>query len=328
LAARVIEYRQLAYIISMFMIVQFLGLALASQIYSGVTYEMVTGAQVSTGYIGSLFYIAFVIVFSVFIVLIFRWYKGDAVYKILDAAVVISASFVFFLVIVSSFSGSAFNALFGEGVPIQIFILSAVLAVALAVAKMIMPRLRNVTAMVASVGVGVLLGVSFGFFAAMTFMVVLAVYDFVAVFVTKHMIALGNMAVTKNLSMMIMASEYKAVPVSSFDREEKAEYLKSKKEIERQGRPFKSLISEDMVPVAARTALGTGDLAVPLMIAVSAYKVYLNFTLSLVVVLGSILGLVITMLVLKRYRKALPAIPFLLFGIAVALGAFALASSL
>jgi hypothetical protein len=77
-----------------------------------------------------------------------------------------------------------------------------------------------------------------------------------------------------------------------------------------------------MVPLSARTALGTGDLMAPLMLAVSAYTVDLNFTLSFVVILGSILGLFLTMYTLKKYRRALPAIPFLLFGILVALGIF------
>ena len=328
MAVRTIEYRQLAYIIFMFMIVQFTGLLLASQIFSGATYSMMASAQISSNYIGSLFYIAFVIVFGIFILLLFRLYKGAAIYALLDAVVVISASFVFFLIIVSSLSGSAFNALFGTGAPIQLFAVAIVLACALAYAKFRIPRLRNVTAMVASVGVGVLLGVSFGFFAALTFMVVLAVYDFVAVFITKHMIALGNMAVENNLSLMIMASEVEAIPLTQLSKAERREYSKSKKETAKQGGLFRSLMGENMVPVAARTALGTGDLAVPLMIAVSAYKVYLSFTLSFVVVLGAILGLAITMLVLKRYRRALPAIPFLLFGIAIALLLFFLASIL
>ena len=44
--------------------------------------------------------------------------------------------------------------------------------------------------------------------------------------------------------------------------------------------------------------------------------------LSFVVVFGSVLGLMLNMLVLRRYKKALPAIPLLLAGIVIALLAY------
>lgn len=325
---RTIEYRQLIYIIAMFMIVQFMGLLLASQVFSGVTYSMLSVAQVSSSYIDSIFYIGFVIVFSIFILLLLKLYRGELIYTILEAVIVISASFVFFLIGISSMLGNSYSVLFGSSTPLLLLTVSLALAIMLMISKLKFPGLRNLTAIVASIGVGVLLGISFGFFAAMTFMVILAIYDFIAVFITKHMVALGNMAVSKNLSLMIMASEIEAVPISSLDKKELAEYSKSKKTADKSNNLFRFLEKSDMVPIAARTALGTGDLAVPLMIAVSAYKVYLNFTLSFVVILGSILGLCITMLVLKKYKRPLPAIPFLLFGIAISLGVFFLATLL
>lgn len=77
-----------------------------------------------------------------------------------------------------------------------------------------------------------------------------------------------------------------------------------------------------MAPISARMALGTGDLAMPLMLAIAAYKVNLNFTLSFVITLGAIFGLIITMLILRRYKRALPAIPPILLGIAIAMLAY------
>ena len=43
---KVIEFRQLIQILTMFMIVQFLGLLLATQVFNGATYQELTGAQV------------------------------------------------------------------------------------------------------------------------------------------------------------------------------------------------------------------------------------------------------------------------------------------
>ena len=113
----------------------------------------------------------------------------------------------------------------------------------------------------------------------------LAVYDFIAVFITKHMITLANAAVSKNLSLMIMANEIEAVPLASLSKAELKEYHEAIKG-KAKGPISEAVISSGMVPLPARTALGTGDLMAPLILAVSAYTVHLNFTLSFVVVLG------------------------------------------
>lgn len=318
MALRVIEHRQLLYIVAMFMIVQFLGLLLASQIFSGATYVQLSGAQIASGYFGTLFYIGYIIVVSVILLLIFKFYKGDALFKVLEFVVVVVSSFVFFLALYSAILGNAYSAFFGN-TGTYLAAGAALSAICLMVLKLLRPHLRNITAMVSSVGVGLVLGISFGFYMALLFMFVLAIYDFVSVFITKHMISLGNMAIKNNMSLMIMASEIEAVPKSSLSQEEQKEYLAQKgggKEI------YEALKKNNLVPISARTALGTGDLATPLMLAVSAYKVELNFILSFVITIGSVLGILLTMYTLKRYKRPLPAIPFLLFGILISLGIY------
>lgn len=318
LALRVIEYRQLLQILAIFLIVQFSGLLLATQVFSGVTYEALQGVQTVSSSFNALFFIAYIVIFSAIILIIFKVYKGDKLFLLLEAAVVLVSSFIVFLVAISALNGTAFESLFGS-TPLVIFGAAIVLAAALVVLKYKNPRLRNVTAIISSVGVGLIIGVSFSFLAAMVFMVLLAIYDFIAVFITKHMIALGNMAIDKNLSFLVMINEVEAVPVSSLSAKERQEFGKSKIELKKQGGMTKELVDSNMAPIAARTALGTGDLAMPLMLAVAAYKVHLNFILSFVIIIGALFGLVITMLILRRYKRALPAIPPILFGIGVAL---------
>ena len=75
--------------------------------------------------------------------------------------------------------------------------------------------------------------------------------------------------------------------MSYLTEKERKEYAKSKPALERQGGIVDRMTRENMALMPAMTALGTGDLAVPLMLAVSAYKVDLNFILSFVVVFGS-----------------------------------------
>ncbi len=321
LQQRVIEFRQLMQILAMFMIVQFFGLLLASQAYSGLSYVQVKSAQVISSSASAFIYIIYIIVITAVLLLIFRIYKGNKLYLLLEAGVVLVSSFFVFLIgIAAIFHSVAYN-LYGPG---NIYIIGSSIALAaiLVAAKLKMPRLRNVTAMMASVGVGLILGISFSFIAAFVFMAILAAYDFVAVFITKHMVALGNIAIDRNLSFLVMVNEFKAVPESSLSASDRKEFEKDRSQIIKRGGILKSLAKKDLVPVSARTALGTGDLAVPLMLAVSAYKVYLNFVLSFVIALGAVLGLILTMTILARLKRPLPAIPPLLFGICIALAIY------
>jgi len=68
------------------------------------------------------------------------------------------------------------------------------------------------------------------------------------------------------------------------------------------------------------SALGAGDLAIPLMLAISAYATYLSYFMSILIVVGSAFGLIFAMTISKRYKIALPAIPPLFASANVAVG--------
>lgn len=314
---KVIEFRQLTQILTMFMIVQFLGLLLATQLFNGATYQEITGAQVVSSPASALFYVVYIVILSAVLLFVFKIYKGTKLFVVFEAAVVLLSSFIVFSIIVAVLANSTQSDILNSSSAWS-FVAALVPSIILVIAKNRIPRLRNATAIIASVGVGVALGLSFSFQLALVFMALLGIYDFIAVFITKHMIALGDMAVQNNLSFLIMVRETKAVPMSYLTEKERKEYAKSKPALERQGGIVDRMTRENMALMPAMTALGTGDLAVPLMVAVSAYKVDLNFILSFVIVFGSMLGLMLNMLVLRKYKKALPAIPLLFAGIVIA----------
>ncbi|MDE1868765.1 MAG: hypothetical protein KGH60_02245 [Candidatus Micrarchaeota archaeon] len=325
---RVIEYRQLIQILVLFLIVQFLGLLLATQVYSVATLVQLTGAQVVSSSINALFYIIYIVVVSAVLLFLFKFFKGDKLFVLIEGIVIFIASAMVFLIAIGSANGGLASDLFGTG-NLYDFVAAAILALALVVAKNRVPKLRNLAAIISSVGVGVILGITFSFFIAFIFMVLLAVYDFIAVFITKHMVALADMAISKNLSFLIMVNEIKAVPEKSLTANERAEFEKQRSSLLKQGGMLKNLVNSNMVPVAARTALGTGDLAMPLMMSVAAYKVFANFTLSIVIIIGAAFGLILTMFILRKFKRALPAIPPLLLGIVAAIAIyFALTGSL
>ena len=231
---RVIELRQFLQILAMFMIVQFFGLLLATQLFTGLAYEQVQSAQVISSYSENLiFYIAYIVIVSLLLLFVFKIYRGKRLFTVFEAVVVFIPAFYVFLICISAPFGNAYATLF-YGTDLITYIAALALAALLVIAKNKVPRLRNVTALIASVGVGLILGITFGFFAAYVFMMLLAVYDFIAVFITKHMVALANVAMDNNLSLMVMVDEAKAVPLSSLSAREQAEYKKEKHWLEKQ----------------------------------------------------------------------------------------------
>ncbi len=315
---RVIEYRQMVQILVMFMIVQFFGLLLATQWYYGVSPSAVYSSQVVSGVANTIVLIAYIIGFSLLLVIIIRFYKGELFFRLLEALVIFISAFFVFLIVGATINGGAYVTIGGMQLPV--YIITGVLAAGLLVAvKNKWPRLRNTAAIIASVGVGVVLGISFPFFVAYLFMIVLAVYDFIAVFITKHMITMARAMSSMNLSFLIGVNEVEAVPERLLSKGERLEYRKEKQNIRKNNPALRQIMDNNLVPFAARIELGTGDLGVPLMLAVAAYQVNLNFTLSLFIIAGAVAGLIATMYVLRRYKRALPAIPPLLIGISVAL---------
>lgn len=325
MALRVIENRQMLQILVMFMIVQFSGLALAANIYSGISCQAIQSNQITTSTTGAIFYVLYIVVAAAVLLLLMRIFKGSKLLILIEGVVIFVASFYLFGVLASIPINGAGSFIFGTA-PLFIYIVAAGAALALVIAKNKAPNLRNTAAIISSIGVGVILGIGFGFIAALIFMVILAAYDFIAVFITKHMITIANVAMKMNLAFMVSVDEAEAVPAKSLSKNQLLEYKKERAEAmkakHRISYVAKELEQKELVPLSARMALGTGDLAVPLMLAVAAYKFRLNFILSLFITAGGILGLLITMVILRKYKRALPAIPPLLLGITVALAAY------
>lgn len=304
---RLIEYRQLASILSLFLTVQLAGVLLAFYLIAPTQISLVSGGAAASGQV--VLYFIYIIIAALIMFFLFKVHRGPLLFQVIEAVVVVSASFYLFLIVSSS--------LFPQSGNYSIAV-SLTAAIALIAAKNKWPGLRNFTAVIASVGVGLVLGLYFSFFAAFLLMALIAAYDYVAVFITKHMVELGRESMNRNLAFMVGAYDVEIVPKG---------YLKGK-EAGRMRREFgnvrnsmlRRLIQSGSVPVPAFSALGAGDLALPLMLAVSAYITYLDYFLSLVIILGASLGLVFAMSVSKKYRVALPAIPPLFAFSSIALG--------
>jgi presenilin-like A22 family membrane protease len=131
--------------------------------------------------------------------------------------------------------------------------------------------LRNIVSIIAIAGAGSLIGISFGVAPILLFVTLLAIYDFIAVFKTKHMVALGKAVTKENLAFTV------AMPT----KEHKFE-------------------------------LGNGDLVIPLVITSSILANGFfnnNILVAMLCLIGSYVGLVFSIYIVKTKKIALPALP-------------------
>jgi presenilin-like A22 family membrane protease len=197
-------------------------------------------------------------------------YHLEAILFLIEKAVIAATSSILFY---------AFLRPFISDVPLAMGI-SVFMGILLAVAKHFYVGLKNLAAVLASSGAGAVLGFSLNFFTSMLFFFIMAVYDYIAVFRTKHMVSMAKEIMSTNMSFTITAKEK----------------LPSGKE--------------------TRLDLGTGDLALPVMAEVAAYQIHPM--LSFAVMGGAVAGVAFVLAYAWKFRKFLPAIPFIFSGILLA----------
>ncbi len=315
---RKIGTRQMLYILLLFLIAQFSGLLLTVLAVPPSYAAIVQPPSTQSNPVSFVLWLIIdIIIIILILMLIIRYYRGDLFYKLLEAYIIIFGSFFLFFV------------LLGDILPnlsiIPISSASLILALALFIVKRKTKGLRNIITLITSIGAGLFIGISlavnFGFLVVYLFLAFLAVYDYIAVFVLKFMIPLAKEAASRNLAIMIGSADLELLPSTG-----KKTSL-SKKDLEKiNNSRVRSLIKEGSVPVVSSIMLGNGDIILPLSLAVGAYAVYANSLLSTTIIIGSGTGLLITMMLLKRYKVGLPAIPPLFAFISIALAIFYLLS--
>lgn len=221
-----------------------------------------------------------------FLLIILNIYRGDLLFKIMELVVITAATFI---------------AVYGLGIYVGVGY-EAALAVSLAVglAKFITPQVRNLTAVVSSVGVAVMFGMFLTFTEAVIFLIVMSVYDYVAVFVTKHMMRLAYEFGRREMSFSVATHEKVSEKVRVVTPEGKT-VDKTEERVE-------------------RLELGTGDISLPLAFNVVVFKTVFasnpSAAVSTFITVGtfSTLALSLVLLYVKKRRLFLPALPPILTG--------------
>lgn len=311
---RRIEKRQLLHIMVIFLLVQFGGFFLASLSLGMPQVTSISSVSPTQSTTTALFYAAYIVLAAVVLVIVLRIYHGDILFRIIEGVVVVVSSFFVFLIVILFLVP-------GHSPTTASVVLALLFAIALIAAKNRKPILRNSTAIIASIGVGVILGFSFSFVTALLLMLIIAAYDYIAVFVTKHMVTMANAISSRNLAFLVGVADVEAVPKSAFSKQEVTEYKGFLKKSSRKNDAlFASILKSGKLPIVSQVQLGAGDLGLPLMLAISAYTSFLSAFAGIVVILGGAVGLLATMYFLKKYQRPLPAIPPIFSFISMAMG--------
>lgn len=219
----------------------------------------------------ALFFFAYVVCASVVLLLVLRYYKGKNLFLMLEYLLVFATVQLFASLYLSEVLSLALGAL------------------ALA-ARALFPKTRFFLLLYSTAVVGALLGASLDLLPAVLLASLLAGYDVVAVFWSKHMITLA-------------------------------------KNLEKRGAAFALQLKRGKESVQ----LGTGDVAIPAMVAVSGLRLAGNaigaaaFLPGVFALAGSLVGLALVIFVLERKKGYWPALPPIVFGALAGLAAYWLA---
>lgn len=162
------------------------------------------------------------------------------------------------------------------------------IALGLTLLRYVLPYIivQNILLLLGIAGVSSAFGSAFSWPTAMFVLLVLAIYDIIAVYGTKHMVAMFNGLLQKGVVFAIIIPE-------------SARWLFSKTEesTSKQGFYF----------------LGTGDLALPGIFVASVARD--NFGLAIGAAIGSLVGMLATDLIFSRGQtKPMPALPPIVLG--------------
>ena len=160
---------------------------------------------------------------------------------------------------------------------------------------------HNAAIVLAVSGIGATLGLILPVIAIIILLLVLSVYDFIAVFKTKHMVKMFSSLMKKGTPLAVIIPE-------KFGDVGSSVHTAITTKISRAPDKRKFVM------------LGTGDLVFPIILAVSVFGEF-SLLHSLFVVAGSLIGIVIIHLLLTSKKfKALPALPPITAGSLIGLG--------
>ena len=312
---KVIGNRGILEIIAIFSIVMFAGILISVAAAKTGSVSIVNSTMSNPKFLWLSYIVDATLLLIVSLLLLRRHshHSNTLLFEMLEGIVISFTSFFVFLLLIAILAPQyVANDL--------IYVFSAVLAIALVAFKDEFHRLRDLATVVSSIGVGLILGLNFAFIYAIMILAVVAIYDYVGVFKSNEMVSLAKAFSDSDVSFLISISDLEAVPkwgLSGKDIESYMSYLGSMHELD--DPKFKRILQKGELPVVSQISLGEGDLSLPLMAAISAYFT-VGTSMAAMVIIGSLVGIIATMLILKVYKHPIPAVPPLFACIGIFVG--------
>lgn len=314
---KILETHEIAGILAIFLIVQFAGLLIAVLTLQASAQATIIDRLVSGSSMALSYGVDIVLALIILMLLLNRHKRHNRelwnhrYFAVFEAVVLTATSFFAFLFL--------FTAVLPE--ELQGFYFVAALAAALLVVFMRerTDAAKNLATIVSSVGVGLILGFYFSFAYALLILAIVAVYDYIAVFVTKSMIKLANTFSKENVAFLVSEQDVEAIPPDNVSIGEIAGYTRQLRKSHADRDPlFRRILESGEIPVISQIQLGEGDLGLPLMAIASAYFTFSIPFMAIVLACGAAIGLIVTVGFLKRFKTPLPAIPPLFASVSVA----------
>ena len=266
-------------LLGFFIIAQLLGIYTGVMILLDITKNPYVSSLVVTGDVdnplNAVFFILYILFGAVVMMLLIRFFKLHTImFKLMEFMLISSSSSIVFYAFLRLVVGYEDSTLLG-----------IVLGLVFSGLKLFFPTLKNTAAIFATAGAGVIFGVSLGLFPVILFLIFLAVYDYLSVFTTKHMVELANFVVQKDLVFTVTA---KAPPPPGKPKEKEK-----------------------------RVDLGTGDLIAPIMMEISALTY--NPVATIFVFVGAVVSMTLFLFLVWKKKMVLPALPPIVLGMIVGL---------
>ncbi len=310
--------RGIAEIIGLFAFVLGLGFWIALAVISSAKVALISNSLNSAQFT-FLAYILDAGVFGTLILMVLRRHHSrTSFFRILEFLVITFTSFFAFMIVgvllLSQYLAIGY-----------IYTIAGCCALLLIAMKELHPKARDAATMTSSIGIGVLLGLSLSFVYAMAALAIMAVYDYVTIIRTKAMVKFDKELIANNIAFLISVSDVESLPFGYFGKKEEDKYEQYLIKTHLADDPkFRAVIKKGRLPILSQVSLGEGDLSLPLMVAVSAYYSaygqHFAWALTGMVAIGALIGVIATMLLLKRYKKPLPALPPLFAFISIGAG--------
>lgn len=249
-----------------------------------------------------LIYIGFILLFTAGMLLLFKYGKGNILQYLILGVVGLTLFYVFYPVLWAVGRSITEYLQFDWAFFVAIF-----LSITLTYILYKKPEWYVVDGIALIMGAGIagIFGMTFGILPVFVLLIALAIYDFISVYKTKHMLSLASGVMDFKLPVMMVVPEKKSYSYS------KAENVVKKRKEGKKGKKREAMF------------MGLGDIIIPGILPVSA-SLYLPSTMVAgiygpnLVAVGSILGAVCGMLVLQHFvlkGKAHAGLPLLNSGV-------------